>query len=145
EPSVLIADEPTTALDVTTQAQILALIKQIQQAKGMGVIFVTHDFGVVADIADRVVVMEKGLVVESGTAAEVLNAPNHPYPRRLIKAVPRAFRTEGPVSAEDVLLEVRHLNKTYRSGGGLFQKARIVPAVQDISLTLRKGQTLGVV
>ncbi|MBV2143681.1 ABC transporter ATP-binding protein [Falsochrobactrum sp. TDYN1] len=149
EPSILIADEPTTALDVTTQAQILELIKRIQRAKGMGVIFVTHDFGVVADIADRVVVMEKGLVVEAGPAKEVLNAPKHPYTRRLIAAVPHRkaedqLATEADTSGE-VLLEVRNLNKTYRSKGGLFSKQRVVPAVQDISLTLHQGETLGVV
>lgn len=148
EPSILIADEPTTALDVTTQAQILKLIKDIQQAKGMGVIFVTHDFGVVADIADRVVVMEKGQVVESGLAQDVLNRPQHSYTRRLIKAVPHRRNQTTDNTATDknnVLLEVRNLNKTYRSGGGLFSKARIVPAVQNISLTVSKGQTVGIV
>jgi ABC-type glutathione transport system ATPase component len=149
EPSILVADEPTTALDVTTQAQILDLIKRIQNAKGMGVIFVTHDFGVVADIADRVVVMEKGLVVETGPAAQVLNNPQHPYTRRLIKAVPHRRAEDRAANAggnpDRVLLEVRNLNKTYRSGGGLFAKPRIVPAVQNVSLTLRQGQTLGIV
>ena len=147
EPSVLIADEPTTALDVTTQAQILELIKRIQRAKGMGVIFVTHDFGVVADIADRVIVMEKGRVVEEGSADQVLNRPRHPYTRRLIAAVPHRGAAEPAAEArtEEPLLEIRGLNKTYRTGGGLFTKARIVPAVQDVSLTLHRGETLGVV
>src|SRR5690606_11365274 len=88
EPALLIADEPTTALDVTTQAQILDLIRRIQKAKDMGVLFVTHDFGVVADIADRVIVMERGLIVEQGRAEDVLTRPQHPYTRRLIAAVP---------------------------------------------------------
>ncbi|PWL18580.1 ABC transporter ATP-binding protein [Falsochrobactrum shanghaiense] len=149
EPSVLIADEPTTALDVTTQAQILELIRRIQRAKGMGVIFVTHDFGVVADIADRVVVMEKGLVVEAGPAREVLNAPKHPYTRRLIAAVPHRKSgdqlAEKAESSREILLEVRNLNKTYRSKGGLFSRQRVVPAVQNISLNLHQGETLGVV
>lgn len=148
EPSILIADEPTTALDVTTQAQIIELIKRIQRAKGMGVIFVTHDFGVVADIADRVVVMEKGLVVESGTAEQVLNAPGHPYTRRLIAAVPhrRAEDRAGTAEATDaVLLEVRDLNKAYRRRRGLFSKGEPIPAVRNVSLTLSAGQTLGIV
>ncbi len=149
EPAILVADEPTTALDVTTQAQILALIRRIQDTKGMGVLFITHDFGVVADIADFVVVMEKGLVVESGPAAQVLNAPQHPYTRRLIAAVPHRRSNEATpgsdVSAEPPLLELRNLEKTYRSSDGLFSRARVVPAVQNISLTLRKGETLGIV
>src|SRR5690606_22531576 len=79
EPAVLIADEPTTALDVTTQAQILDLIRDIQRRKGMSVMFITHDFGVVAEIADSVVVMEKGKIVEQGSADKVLKDPEHPY------------------------------------------------------------------
>jgi len=146
EPAMLIADEPTTALDVTTQAQILELIKRIQRAKGMGVMFVTHDFGVVADIADRVVVMERGLVVEQGTADEVLNRPKHPYTRRLIAAVPhREAHTTRPAADKEPLLEVKGLRKTYRSGGGLFSKPRVVNAVNNISFTLRRGETLGIV
>ena len=146
EPAMLIADEPTTALDVTTQAQILELIRKIQRAKGMGVMFVTHDFGVVADIADRVVVMERGLVVEQGTADEVLNHPKHPYTRRLIAAVPHRDSHEAKAASEgETVLEVKSLRKVYRSGGGLFSKPRVVNAVNDISFTLRRGETLGVV
>ena len=89
EPSVLIADEPTTALDVTTQAQIRELIRDVQRRKGMSVMFITHDFGVVAEIADSVVVMEKGCIVEQGSAEQVLKSPAHPYTKRLIAAVPR--------------------------------------------------------
>ncbi len=146
EPAMLIADEPTTALDVTTQAQILELIRKVQRAKGMGVMFVTHDFGVVADIADRVVVMERGLVVEQGTADEVLNHPKHPYTRRLIAAVPHRDDQNARTAPEgQPLLEVKGLRKTYRSGGGLFSKPRVVNAVNDISLTLRRGETVGIV
>ena len=88
EPALLIADEPTTALDVATQAQILRLIREIQERRGMAVIFITHDFGVVRDIADRVLVLEKGIVVEQGTADEVLQTPRHAYTRALLAAVP---------------------------------------------------------
>ena len=92
EPAILIADEPTTALDVTTQAQILDLIRTIQRSMHMAVMFITHDFGVVADIADRVMVMEKGLVVEQGIAADVLTHPAHSYTQRLIASVPHGER-----------------------------------------------------
>jgi peptide/nickel transport system ATP-binding protein len=143
---VMIAMAPTTALDVTTQAQILDLIRRIQKAQGMGVMFVTHDFGVVADIADRVVVMERGVVVEQGLAADVLNRPQHPYTRRLIAAVPHREVHDAKAAAEgDLLLDVKNLRKTYRSGGGFFSKPRVVKAVNDISFTLRRGETLGVV
>ena len=86
EPGLLIADEPTTALDVTTQANILRLIKEIQRRRGMGVLFITHDFGVVADIADRVVVMQEGKIVEQGTVNQVLKNPFHEYTKMLIKS-----------------------------------------------------------
>src|SRR5580704_13811660 len=88
EPAVLVADEPTTALDVTTQAQILKLIRDLQQRRNMAVMFITHDFGVVADIADRVVVLRHGKVVEQGAAASVLGHPQHPYTRAMLAAVP---------------------------------------------------------
>jgi peptide/nickel transport system ATP-binding protein len=146
EPSVLIADEPTTALDVTTQAQILMLIKRIQASMGMGVMFITHDFGVVADIADRVAVMEKGILVEQGPAAEVLNRPRHPYTRRLIGAVPRG-RAEKDACHEKhaPVLEVKNLRKTYVTARGLFVKKRVVHAVDDVCFTVRRGETLGIV
>ena len=155
EPAILIADEPTTALDVTTQAQILALIQSIQRSKragtdgpasGMGVMFITHDFGVVAEIADRVAVMEKGVLVEVGPAAQVLNAPQHPYTQRLIAAVPRR-RTEvrDAVADSAPVLDVRHLTKTYATGGGWFGAKRVVQAVDDVSFTVRRGETLGIV
>ncbi|MCL4674733.1 MAG: ABC transporter ATP-binding protein [Pararhodobacter sp.] len=146
EPDVLIADEPTTALDVTTQAQILRLIHDIQRRKGMSVLFITHDFGVVSEIADQVVVMEKGHLVESGAVADVLRRPSHPYTRRLVASIPRMAEA-GRQAAEqppEVVLEVRHLDKTYRSGGFLSRR-RETHAVNDLSFTLRRGQTLGVV
>ncbi|KJK23174.1 ABC transporter ATP-binding protein [Burkholderiaceae bacterium 16] len=145
EPALLIADEPTTALDVTTQAQILALIKRIQAEKGMGVMFVTHDFGVVAEIADRVAVMEKGVLVEVGTVQQVLNHPQHPYTRRLIGAVPHGRAKARDQQAAEIVLDVRGLRKTYSSGGGLFNKKRVVNAVDGVSFSVRRGQTLGIV
>ena len=147
EPSILIADEPTTALDVTTQAQILGLINRIQASMGMGVMFITHDFGVVADIADRVAVMEKGVLVEQGPVDEVLNRPQHPYTQRLIAAVPHRSREAAAVPAQAAapLLEVKNLSKTYRTGGGLFTKKRVVHAVDDASFSVQRGQTLGIV
>jgi len=145
EPALLIADEPTTALDVTTQAQILALIKRIQADKGMGVMFVTHDFGVVAEIADRVAVMEKGVLVEVGPVQQVLNHPQHPYTRRLIGAVPHGRAKARDQQTAETVLEVRDLRKTYSSGGGLFSKRRVVNAVDGVSFSVRRGQTLGIV
>jgi peptide/nickel transport system ATP-binding protein len=147
EPSILIADEPTTALDVTTQAQILALIKRIQASMGMAVMFITHDFGVVADIADRVAVMEKGLLVEQGPAVQVLRHPSHPYTRRLIAAVPHGRNGQGtPGEASDApLLEVIDLSKTYVTARGLFVKKRVVNAVNQISFAVRQGETVGIV
>lgn len=94
-PAVLIADEPTTALDVTIQAQILQLIKVLQQEMEMGVIFITHDMGVVADIADRVLVMHQGNAVETGTVEQVFHAPVHPYTKALLAAVPRLGAMNG--------------------------------------------------
>ncbi|CAM3530655.1 nickel import ATP-binding protein NikD [Bordetella sputigena] len=147
EPRLLIADEPTTALDVTTQAQILALIARIQKQKGMGVMFVTHDFGVVAEIADRVAVMEKGVLVEEGPADQVLNHPRHPYTRRLIAAVPSQHADAGERRAAGPrpVLQVKNLNKVYASGGGMFQKKRVVQAVNDVSFSVGRGQTVGIV
>lgn len=149
DPDVLIADEPTTALDVTTQAQILGLIRTIQRRKGMSVMFITHDFGVVADIADRVIVMEKGKLVEQGPASRVLAAPEHPYTQRLIASVPRLREADQQQEQQEVeapvILKVEGLNKTYRATSGLFGSKRVVPAVQDASFELRRGRTLGVV
>ena len=147
EPALLIADEPTTALDVTTQAQILALIARIQKEKGMGVMFVTHDFGVVAEIAHRVAVMEKGILVEQGPAEQVLNRPQHPYTRRLIAAVPHRRAEDRPsLETEAPVLRVRNLQKTYVTGhGGLFGRKRVVNAVDGVSFEVRRGETLGIV
>jgi peptide/nickel transport system ATP-binding protein len=146
EPELLIADEPTTALDMTTQAQILALIARIQKEKGMGVMFITHDFGVVAEIAHRVAVMEKGILVEQGPVDQVLNRPRHPYTKRLIASVPHRRMDESPRAEAPVpVLEVRNLHKTYVMGGGLLSPRREVRAVQDVSFQVSHGETLGIV
>ena len=146
-PSILIADEPTTALDVTTQAQILALIKEVQAARDMSVIFITHDFGVVADIADRVAVMQLGKVVEAGSAREVLGHPQHPYTRSLVDAVPKMAPRAMPTESEaPVILAANRVQKTYLSRSSIWRrKGRVVHAVKDASFSVRKGETLGLV
>jgi peptide/nickel transport system ATP-binding protein len=144
EPALLIADEPTTALDVTTQAQILELIKALQHAHGTGVLFITHDFGVVAEIADRVAVMQAGRVVELGVAAEVLAQPRHDYTRVLIGAVPSLVPRERPRAAETgTVLRTEQLTKVYR--GGWLRTGREVRAADRVSLAVRRGETLGLV
>ncbi len=146
EPQILIADEPTTALDVTTQAQVLKLIKDMQESHGTGVLFITHDFGVVADIADRVCVMQNGLVVETGTTDQVLRSPTHPYTQGLIAAVPDLVPRKARARSDDIVLRVNALEKTYRSGGGLFGGAgRVVHAANDVTFDLARGETLGIV
>jgi peptide/nickel transport system ATP-binding protein len=146
EPAILICDEPTTALDVTTQARILDLIRSIQRRRGNAVLFITHDFGVVAEIADRVVVMQGGRVVEEGPAERVLNQPEAAYTRALIAAIPpllpRAARRTGAAP----ILSLAGVSKTYRSGGLLSPRnRRVTHAVRDVSLELPRGETLGIV
>jgi ABC-type glutathione transport system ATPase component len=145
EPKLLIADEPTTALDVTTQKQILTLIRDLQRDHGTAVLFITHDMGVVAEIADRVAVMRDGRLVETGTLDNILRAPSMEYTRNLLSSVPslvpRAPRAE---TAEPVVLETNELGKIYRERS-FFGKGREVPAAKDVTLTLRKGRTLGIV
>jgi len=145
DPAVLIADEPTTALDVTTQAQILALIRDLQKRKGTAVLFITHDFGVVAEIADRVAVMQHGLVVEQGPARDVLMRPQHPYTKQLIAAVPPLKAPAARALAATPILDIAHVSKTYRSGGFLGRGARVTHAVKDVSLVVPKGATVGIV
>jgi len=145
DPKVLIADEPTTALDVTTQAQILALIRDLQQRKKTAVLFITHDFGVVAEIADRVAVMQHGSIVEQGIAASVLNAPQHPYTRQLIAAVPPLTSPPPRSLSDDIILSIDDVSKTYRTGGFLGRGARVTRAVKNVSLKLPRGATLGIV
>lgn len=146
EPAVLIADEPTTALDVTTQAQILKLIKDLQDEHGMGVIFITHDFGVVAEIADRVIVMQDGKMVEQGLAEQVLHSPQHPYTQQLIAAVPKLNAKQQNQQQLEAVISVRNLCKTYKSQASFWRKAgRTVYASRNVSFDIHKGETLGLV
>jgi peptide/nickel transport system ATP-binding protein len=150
EPVLLIADEPTTALDVTTQAQILKLIRELQGERQTGVLFITHDFGVVADIADRVAVLKYGELVELGGKAQMLQNPQHEYTKMLIAAVPSPV---PPVQSEDfkaklaaspVVLRTENLGKTYKTDS-LFGGKRTVDAAKNVSIEIRKGQTVGIV
>ena len=166
EPKLLIADEPTTALDVTVQHEILALLKQLQQKRGMGMIFITHDLGVVEEIADDILVMKKGQIVEYGKAIDVLQRPTHEYTRGLLQCRPRAsaknFRLltvrdfeqnahptaslrEEKSIGEAVFLNVDNLSKTYQSTSLFNKKAAVVHAVDNVSFQIRKGETLGLV
>jgi peptide/nickel transport system ATP-binding protein len=145
EPKLILADEPTTALDVTTQKQILELLRKIRAERGTALLFVTHDFGVVAEIADRLLVMENGRLVEDGPAAEVLVAPRHPYTRSLIAAVPRLKPAELPPPTDQVVLSVEGLEKTFGGGASLFRRRRKVAAVKDVRFAVKRGETLGIV
>ncbi|MGJ5067019.1 ABC transporter ATP-binding protein [Bradyrhizobium oligotrophicum] len=145
DPKLLIADEPTTALDVTTQAQILKLIRELQQRRRTAVLFITHDFGVVAEIADRVVVMQHGSVVEQGAAADVLQRPQHDYTRQLIAAVPPVAAPPARRLSDQMILAISGISKTYRTGGFLGRGERTTHAIRDVSLSLPKGATLGIV
>ena len=145
EPKLLIADEPTTALDVTTQKQILTLIRDLQRDHGTAVLFITHDMGVVAEIADRVAVMRGGRIVETGALDQILRSPTMEYTRNLLSAVPSLIpRAPRVDSTEPVVLETSDLGKVYRERS-FFGKAREVAAAEGVTLTLRKGRTLGIV
>ena len=145
DPRVLIADEPTTALDVTTQAQILKLIRELQQRRKTAVLFITHDFGVVAEIADRVVVMQHGIVVEQGPTQAILTDPQHPYTRQLIAAVPPLTAPPPRQLSDEIILDLSKVSKTYRTGGLLGRGRRVTAAVKDVTLSLPRGATLGIV
>ncbi|MBD8665657.1 ABC transporter ATP-binding protein [Rhizobium sp. CFBP 8752] len=172
KPKLLIADEPTTALDVTIQAEILDLIKELQREDDMSILFITHDMGVVAEIADRTVVMYKGEAVEAGSTEEIFKAPKHPYTRALLSAVPRLGsmdgcalpmrfpmidRVTGELNTPDVfpntvretdrpLLEVRGLTTRFDIRGGLLSSIEgRVHAVENVSFDLMTGETLALV
>jgi peptide/nickel transport system ATP-binding protein len=145
DPVLLIADEPTTALDVTTQAEILKLIAELQEGQGTGVLFITHDFGVVAEIAHRVAVLRWGQLVEVGPTEKILSRPEHSYTKMLISSVPSIHPQHRGVRKDGItVLRTEKLGKTY-SGSGFFQKARVVKAAVDVDLDIRKGETLGIV
>ena len=138
EPRLLIADEPTTALDVTIQAEILALMDRLKRETGTAVMFITHDMAVVAQMADRVVVMFRGKKVEEGTVEEIFENPQHPYTKALLAAVPKL--------GEEVLLSVKNLTTRFPVQGGFLRRTVAnVHAVEDLSFTLNKGQTLSLV
>ncbi len=146
-PRLVIADEPTTALDVTTQLQILKLIRELQEQDDAGILFITHDFGVVAEIADQVIVLREGEVVEQGPASQVLNTPQHPYTKTLIASVPDLVPPPPkPMSGKPVVLSGTNLRKTFAARGGLLSgRRKAVVAVKDLSFKLHQGETLGVV
>ncbi len=148
KPELLIADEPTTALDVTTQAQVLGLMKNLQRDTGMAMILVTHDLGVVANMADSVVVMNKGHIMESGPAAAVLGAPGHGYTKKLFAAapmIPEVAEPSPPVVEDDLILELQSVSKTYSVRAGGWRERKLVHACSDVSLKLPRGKTLAVV
>lgn len=148
-PSLLIADEPTTALDVTIQAQILDLMKKMQQRFGTSIILITHDLGVVAGMCDRVAVMKEGEIVESGKTIDLFENPQHPYTKRLLNALPRLDQKKKPkrpphikksVDTSIPLLQVNSLKQHFDSG-----KGEVMKAVDDISFFIQPGETLGLV
>jgi ABC-type microcin C transport system duplicated ATPase subunit YejF len=149
EPQLLIADEPTTALDVTVQAQILALIKKLQKSHNLAVIFITHDLGVAAQMADNIIVMEKGKMVEQGTTEQIFKSPTQAYTQKLLSAV---LTTSKPTPSlaektEPPFLQVKQLKTYFLQYGGTLIK-RLVhsqKAVDDISFTINRGEILGVV
>lgn len=149
QPELLLADEPTTALDVTIQAQILALMKTMQQKLGTAIVLITHDLGVVAGMCDRVIVMQKGEIVETGTTEDIFYAPQHPYTKKLLAALPKLHEPKQPKLPSKMdtqrdpsqpLVEVRNLTKEFDLGRGEQLKA-----VDDISFSIYPGETLGLV
>ncbi|MGB7242899.1 MAG: ABC transporter ATP-binding protein [Sulfitobacter sp.] len=148
KPDLLIADEPTTALDVTTQAQVLGLIKDLQADTGMAVILVTHDLGVVANMAEKVVVMNKGRIMEKGPATAVLGSPAHGYTKKLFAAAPVIPEVAAPARAvdhDDPILDLRDVSKTYTVRAGGWKKRISITACKDVNLSLQRGKTLAVV
>ena len=140
EPKLLIADEPTTALDVTIQAQILKLIAELQTKRDIGVLFISHDLAVVSDIADQIVVMEKGLVVEQGQPKQIFDNPQHPYTQKLLAAIPSGQKAAGTVAPEP-LIRIDNLRTWFTPSGG----AEPVKAVDGVSLDIHRGEVLGLV
>jgi len=145
KPDVLIADEPTTALDVTIQAQILDLLRELKDSEGMGLLFITHDLGIVRRIADRVCVMQHGEIVEQGPTAEIFANPQHAYTKKLLSAEPSGKPAPVPEGAE-VIAETEHLKVWFPITHGLLRRTTgHVKAVNDTTLTVRAGETVGIV
>ena len=148
KPKLLIADEPTTALDVTIQSEILDLILGLRRELGMSVLFITHDFGIIKKVAERVLVMKEGNVVESGTKEEVLSSPGEEYTKKLIEAVPKInLKQDIPKdsSGKDAIV-ISGLSKTFSVEKGIFsKKSEKVAAVSNVNLKIKEGRTLGLV
>lgn len=149
KPELLIADEPTTALDMTTQAQVLGLLKNLQADSGMALILVTHDLGVVANMADQVVVMRKGRVMESGSADLILGSPVHPYTRELFAAapvIPEFVQPTAQQQTRDFILDLQNVSKTYgMRHGKAWSPAHSIMAVRDVNLRVARGKVLAIV
>ncbi len=155
EPALLIADEPTTALDVTVQAQVLELMDELKRDTGAAIALVTHDMGVVARLADKVQVMNKGLYVETGDVHQIFATPKDAYTQKLLAAVPRLDRPERkgvpladpPKDSDPILVEAKNLQIHFpvKVSGGLFPKSKPLRAVDGVDLTIRAGETVGVV
>ena len=148
KPELLIADEPTTALDVTTQAQVLGLINTLKKETGMAVILVTHDLGVVANMAEKVVVMHKGRVMEAGRAEHILAAPAHGYTAKLFAAapmIPEVAQAAPSLDHSDLILDLKDITKTYTLRASGWRKPLTVTACRDVNLSLPRGKTLAVV
>jgi oligopeptide transport system ATP-binding protein len=144
-PDVLIADEPTTALDVTVQARILELLADLQKRLGMSIVFITHDLGVVRRFADRTYVMKRGEVVESGRTDDIFAAPKHPYTRMLIDSEPTG-RKEPVAANAPVILDAQNISVHFTLEKSFFGKTtHVLRAVDDVSLRVRAGETVGVV
>ena len=135
KPDIIIADEPTTALDVTVQAEVLKLLEELQDEMGLGLVLITHDLGVVAEVADRVVVMNAGEIVEAGTPTEIYHHAKHPYTRKLIAAAPGHGEMNEPVKGAEPILKVERACKTYGT----------LKALNEVSFELQKGEVLAVV
>ncbi|MEM9580014.1 MAG: dipeptide ABC transporter ATP-binding protein [Pseudomonadota bacterium] len=148
-PELLIADEPTTALDVTTQAMVLGLLKDIQRETGMAVVLVTHDLGVVVNMADCVCVMNKGRVMEAGSAADVLGDSQHGYTRKLFNAalaIPDVSKPSPPLPKGDVILQMQGVSKTYiPRAKSMFSPVRPIKAVRGVEFSVTRGKTLAIV
>ncbi|MEL6521700.1 MAG: ABC transporter ATP-binding protein [Pseudomonadota bacterium] len=146
-PDVLIADEPTTALDVTTQAEVLRLLKRLQAEIGMGILFITHDMGVVAEVADRVVVLRHGVTEEVAHVDDLFDAPQSQYARDLMAATPKLGQSplRPPVPETAPVLKVTGLSKSFVQGNGLLKPKAVTQAVRDVSFEIRPGETLGLV